>query len=281
MTIDNLFHGTTASTSARELAGTAQLTSQATTLATTLLNVLANNADQEQYVELFEASKSDAAAQEKLIDLCTTIVDEDVEWLNKISDEDIAGMLKSQQSKRSRCKSKEMTADNYKSMMTAAIAERILRMATGKTKGRGGNRSTTDIKTAEELEALKADQEALKREIRNVQSKKSIMKSKAGFSEDDEKWQVLLTIEEQLKSIRVGTTSKVVKVHTDETKEWLRELLAEVEPSTMKAAQLKELLTAIKDKAFPADEEEPVDNEHEVHNEEVTNEETPAEEAAQ
>ena len=157
-------------------------------------------------------------------------------------------MLKSQQSKRSRAKSKAMTMDNYKSMMAGAIAENLIRQATGKVKSAGGARrmsGSVDF-TAEQLEELRADQEKLKKELRNVQSKKSIMKSKADFSEDDDRWQALLVAEEQLKSIRVSTGhTQVVKV--DETKEKLAEVLADVDPSSLKAGDSKALLAQIKE----------------------------------
>lgn len=100
--------------------------------------------------------------------------------------------------------------------------------------------------SAEQLEALREDQERLKKEIRNIQSKKSIMKSKADFSEDDERWQALLVAEEQLKSVRVSTGgTKVVKV--DETKEKLAEMLSDLDPSHLKAADSKEMLARIKE----------------------------------
>ena len=98
---------------------------------------------------------------------------------------------------------------------------------------------------AEQLEELKEDQDRLKKEIRNVQSKKSIMKSKADFSEEDPRWQALLVAEEQLKSIRISTgRTQVVKV--DETKDALTETLADVDIEHLKAADSKELLAKIK-----------------------------------
>jgi hypothetical protein len=92
-------------------------------------------------------------------------------------------MLKSQQSKRSRAKSKAMTLDNYTTLLTAAIAEDIIREIYNKPKSAGGFHraaGTVDY-TIDQLQALHDDQEALRKEIRNVQSKKSIMKSKNPF----------------------------------------------------------------------------------------------------
>ena len=96
------------------------------------------------------------------------------------------------------------------------------------------------------LQLLKEDQERLKKEIRNVQSKKSIMKSKADFSEEDERWQALLVAEEQLKAIRVSTgRTQVVKV--DETKDALAEKFADVDLEHMNAKDSKVLLAQIKE----------------------------------
>lgn len=232
-------------TNARTLAGTAQLTTVANELVAECIKKLNDNL--EEYREDFEASKHDHNAMDallaKLIDYDTV----DVEFIKELDEATVDGMLKSQQSKRSRAKSKVMTLDNYKNMMAGAIAENLIRKATGKVKSAGGaRRMSGSIEfTAEQLEELKNDQDRLRKEIRNIQSKKSIMKSKADFSEDNERWQALLVAEEQLKAIRVSTCrTQVVKV--DETKEALAEKLADVDIEHLKAADSKELLAKIK-----------------------------------
>ena len=241
----NAVENTETTTNARSLAGTAQLTAVANELVAECIKKLNGNLD--EYREGFDASKHDHNAMDvllaKLIDFNTV----DVEFIKELEEATVDGMLKSQQSKRSRAKSKAMTLDNYKSMMAGAIAENLIRKATGKVKSAGGARrmpGSVDF-TAEQLEELKADQDRLKKEIRNVQSKKSIMKSKAGFSEEDPRWQALLVAEEQLKSIRVFTgRTQVVKV--DETKDALAEKLADVDIEHLKAGESKELLAQIR-----------------------------------
>lgn len=246
--INEMFNATEnneATSNARNLAGTAQLTSVANELVAQCIKTLNDNLD--EYREDFEASKHDHNAMDtllaKLIDFDTI----DVEFIKELDEATIDGMLKSQQSKRSRAKGKVMTMDNYKSMMSGAIAENLIRKATGKVKSAGGARrmsGSVDF-TAEQLEALQADQEQLKKELRNVQSKKSIMKSKADFSEEDERWQALLVAEEQLKSIRVSTgRTQVVKV--DETKEKLAEMLSEVDTDHMRTSDVKDMLAQVK-----------------------------------
>ena len=248
MPINEMFNATEnneATTNTRNLAGTAQLTAVANEYVASTIKVLNDNF--EQYREAFEASKNDHSAMDALLAQIIDFDAIDVEFIKELDETVVDGMLKSQQSKRSRAKSKVMTMDNYKSMMSGAIAENLIRKATGKVKSAGGARrlsGSVDF-SAEQLEALKEDQEQLKKEIRNVQSKKSIMKSKADFSEEDERWQALLVAEEQLKSVRVSTGgTKVVKV--DETKEKLAEMLNEVDTDHMKAADVKDMLAQVK-----------------------------------
>ena len=249
MTMNNLFaeSNNTVTTNGRGLAGTAQLTEIASHLTNDVIAQLNENID--EHMELFKASQREHSAMDTLIEEMVDFDTVDYDFIYQLDDKTVDGMLKSQQSKRSRCKSKAMTMDNYKSMMTAAIAEKIIRLATGKTKNAVGVRRGTGTVTFsdEELEALRVDQEQLKKELRNVQSKKSIMKSKADFSEEDERWQALLVAEEQLKSIRVSTRgTKVVEVDT--TKEKLEEAFEGIDIEnigSMKAADSKALLAKL------------------------------------
>lgn len=235
------------STSTRSLAGTAQLTSLASTLTATCLKAVeANIAD---FHELLTKSKSSHDAMDELIAKTIALDTVDVGFLKELDEETLNAMLKSQQSKRSRSKSKTMTMENYRTMMTAAIAENLIRTATGNVKNatstrrRAGQVGYTD----EQLAELAADQEKLRKEIRNIQSKKSIAKSKKDFDETSDTWQELLKAEEQLKSMRTngGGTTKTVIVDT--TKERLSELFAMVKDiNTMKPADAKKLLEEIK-----------------------------------
>lgn len=249
MTMNNLFaeSNNTVTTNGRGLAGTAQLTEIASHLTNDVIAQLNENID--EHMELFKASQREHSAMDTLIEEMVDFSTVDYNFIYQLDDKTVDGMLKSQQSKRSRCKSKAMTMDNYKSMMTAAIAEKIIRLATGKTKNAVGVRRGTGTVTFsdEELEALRVDQEQLKKELRNVQSKKSIMKSKADFSEDDERWQALLVAEEQLKSIRVSTRGARV-VEVDTTKEKLEEAFEGIDIEnigSMKAADSKALLAKL------------------------------------
>ena len=233
-------------TNARSLAGTAQLTSVANTLVADCMAKLSEQLD--DYKELFMESQKDHNAMDKLLALLIDFDSIDVEFISSLDEQTVDGMLKSQQSKRSRAKNKLMTMDNYKNMMAGAIAENLIRKATGKVKMVAGIRRVSGSLdfTEEELEQLKEDQERLKKEIRNIQSKKSIMKAKEDFTEEDERWKRLLEVEEQLKSLRVSTrATRVVKV--DETKEKLASAFADVDLEHIKAADSKALLAQIKE----------------------------------
>lgn len=245
----------------RGLSGTAQLTTTASNIAGEILQEM--NANIEMYADDIKASQVDNNAMDKLIEKVYPLVEVDVDFLKELDDDTIDGMLKSQQSKRSRCKSKAMTMDNYKALMTGAIAENLIRLATGKEKHSGGPRrmaGSVDY-TIEQLQELSEDQERLKKEIRNVQSKKSIMKSKADFDESDERYQALLKAEQQLKDMRV-TGSSIVEVDT--TKNALNDMLADVDISKLHAADAKELLAQIASLANNNNDESTADESEEV-----------------
>ena len=139
-----------------------------------------------------------------------------------------------------------MTLDNYITMLTGAVAENLLRIAANKPKsaGGGGARRRAVAYSEEELEAFKNNPEALSKAIRNVQSKKSIYKSKADFDPESERWQELLEVEAQLKALRDGQTVEVEKAV--KTTSQLEEMLATVDPKDLKAADAKDMLEHIK-----------------------------------
>lgn len=231
---------------ANQLAMTAQLTQQAYSIVNSILKAVEHDDDKKPLVQ---ASMTDHAAMDKLIAECINLDEVDISYLLKENEIILDNMIKSQQSKRSRAKSKVMTMENYTSMMTGAVAENLLRIVAGKPKGATGSvsRGNETTYTEEELQSLAADQEMLKKAIRNVQSKKSIAKSKAAFDETSDKWQQLLVAEEQLKSIRIegAVTNNQKAAVTTVSK--LDEMLASIEDiDKLKSADAKEVLNAIK-----------------------------------
>lgn len=257
MSINELFETKNGATTvnARNLPGTAELTNLASNLAGAILESM--EADIETYRPRIQQSSVDNNELDKLINELIPEYAEEAEFLKELDDSVVDGILKSQQSKRSRARSKTMTLDNYCTLLTAAIAETIIRETTGRSKsshGFGRQAGTVDY-TGAQLEMLAADQEALRKEIRNVQSKKSIMKSKADFNESDERWLSLLKAEQQLKDLRVSTERVV---HVDKTKDAISELLAGQDISKLKSAEAHELLEHIA--ALAAGNESTVDN---------------------
>lgn len=245
MSINELFGTNTETTSnARTLSGTVALTQVASAGASSAIRRM--EADIENYRDRIALSATDSAELDKLIDELKPLVDIESDDPLRFLDEDtVESMLKSQQSKRSRAKGKAMTLDNYKTLMTAAIAEDILRELYNKPKQAGGTKRRGSVEfTTEQLDALSADQVQLRKEIRNIQSKKSIMKSKADFDESSEAWQQLLTVESMLKGLRVGGRGSTV-VEVDTTKDALADVLDGVDIEHLKAADAKELLARI------------------------------------
>lgn len=227
-----------------QLGSTANLTRISTDIAREILKRA--EADAEKYQAKIVESQKSHDVMDQLINEIYDLTTVDIEFLKAESEEVIDRMIKSQQSKRSRAKSREMTLDNYITMLTGAVAENLLRIAANKPKtaGGGGARRKTVTYSEEELEAFKNDPEALRKALRNVQSKKSIYKSKADFDPKSERWQELLKTEEQLKAIRDGQTIEAEKA-IEKTNQ-LEEMLATVDLNDLKAADAKNMLENIK-----------------------------------
>ena len=210
--LNNLFTASTKETKGkRALSGTAEMTANAEVVVNNIFEELSNCYD--DYAETFEQSKTDANAMDALINQFTDdFSDVDVSFLEKYGDEELKAMLKSQQSKRSRSKSKEMTIDNYNAMMNAAVCELMIRKYTGNAKTRTAGRGSS-IYTDEYLNSLADDQHELRRELRNVQSKMCIFRKKhpEDHSEFDE-YQELMRVENKLKEMRVPIEGHRVKM---------------------------------------------------------------------
>lgn len=230
---------------AKGLEATARLTMIAANVASGILKGIEKNETDETKAAV-QASMQSHDAMDKLINDECDLAGVNVEFLKDLSDDELDRMIKSQQSKRSRSKSKVMTLENYKSMMIGAIAEGLLRIVTGKGKSSVGfsNRTSEVVFSETDLDRLSMDQEELRKAIRNIQSKKSIMKSKANYDESSDRWQQLLVAEEQLKSIRT-TSAPIVKI-VDEKSSKINELLADVDVEKLKAGDSKDLLATIK-----------------------------------
>ncbi|HZK25110.1 MAG TPA: hypothetical protein VFC74_06950 [Oscillospiraceae bacterium] len=225
----------------KSLEGTAQLTSIANTIAQELIKTISS--DVETHGEMFEKSKEDHNAMDDLVKALYDLSVVETEFLKELGEDVLNGMLKSQQSKRSRSKGKTMTIENYRNMMSGAIAELLLRDVLGKPKAATGYRRASGSLeySDEEIEMYRNDQDLLRRELRNVQSKKSIEKRKEDFSEESERWKQLIVAEDILKSMRVGGTSSRTVI-VDKTGEQLKAELGDRDVNDLKAAEAKALL---------------------------------------
>lgn len=231
-----------------QLSYTAKLTAQATKIADDILAVISENpAD---YEGMVLASQQSHDHMDDLINEIRPLKEEDVDYLHTLTTEEAEKMIRSQQSKRSRAKSKEMTMENYKTMMVGAIAENLLRWACGKPKAQGGGGVSTKsvVYTEEQLALLAENPEDLKKHIRNIQSKKSIMRSKQGFTEDKPEFKQLLAAEAQLKAVRDRTNDEVV-VKAQEAvakQEELEKQLENVDLESIGADEAVDLLDKLK-----------------------------------
>lgn len=236
------------STGAHMLNKTARLTQIAQDISNKVFKVVSTSGL--TYEGQVNASMKSHDAMDDLINELYDLGSVDVNFLKTVNDEELEKMIRSQQSKRSRAKSKTMTTENYLTMMTGAVAENLLRLVAGKPKSAGGGAVMGEIGySQEDIDKFEEFPEDLKKEIRNVQSKKSIMKSKADFDVQSPRYQQLLRAEQQLKAVR----DKVNGVATSEAKEALEvkkqaeEMLADVNPNDMSADDAKRLLEAMKE----------------------------------
>ena len=233
--------------SARSLAGTAQLTAVASEVASSIIKTVTDNIN--DYEELFKASNESHSALDQLIDRAYDLTAIDVSYLKALDNDTIDNMLKSQQSKRSRAKSAVMTLDNYRTMLIGAVCEKILRVTFAKPKQAMNRRFSSSLEFTEaELAEFAADQNLLRKELRNIQSRKSIMKAKDGFSEEDPMWADLLRAEGKLKELRTP-------IAPDTTKTQLVTLLKGVDVASLKGADAKALLEKAVGIVSPATEE--------------------------
>lgn len=192
----------------RGIPGAAILKSYATQLATGIMSKIptASENGDEEFLNLVKESQSSVQALDTLVkqECGEALVHEDVK---NFGEEEVAKLLKSNQSNRSRRKNMPMTQPNYMEYLTAACAEWILRESCGITKNAnpfGGGRQALVIND-ETLAQLAEDQDALGRAIRNQQSKKSTYKAKhqdrEGWEQDADYIEILETLE-KLKAIR-------------------------------------------------------------------------------
>ena len=191
----------------RGLPGTVIVKTLATNMATKIMAKIPEADD--DFLQRVKASQTSTAALDELVkDECgEELYNDEVATFDQ---DEVKKLLKSNQSNRSRRKSMPMTQSNYVEMLTAAVAEWIVRESCHvqkSTTGIGRGRHAIEFDETS-LKDLENDQEELGRVIRNVQSKKSSYKARHKDNPDyeqDEEWLKLLEQEKTLKALRRTT----------------------------------------------------------------------------
>lgn len=224
-------------TGLRRLDCTAALVQYSDEKARNLLNTVNGN---KEFEDLLKQSFSDSSAQDKLIaDVLGSLSTESV---SEADEPQLKKLLASQQSKRSRAKGKDMTVANYLAMMSAAIAETIIRTTLGQPRGTAGQTGTAlVVLTDEELQAYSKDLDLTNRKIRSLQSWCSTHKH---LGVDGPEYAIVRGNIAALQALRPASTSiKVVKEDPRITE--IRSKLSNVDISKLKAAEKDALVESI------------------------------------
>lgn len=187
----------------RSITGAAMLKTYAMGLASEIMTKIPT-ADAD-FIEQIRVSQTDTTALDNLVQQECGAKLNNID-VSAFGEEEAAKLLKSNQSNRSRRKAMPMTQSNYVEMLTAAIAEWVIRESCGITKHAGsfGTGRQAMVINEATVEQLANDQEALGRAIRNIQSKKSTYKGKHLDTDyaNDAEWLELCEQEAMLKAVR-------------------------------------------------------------------------------
>lgn len=238
------------SSGANKLDVTATLTNVSNNLATVVFEKIMERLDakEEGFEQRIVLSQKDNDALDTLIAECANLSVTKIDFLKEATEDVLERALKSQQSKRSRTKSKNMSKDNYKTLISAAIAEHLIRLGLDKPKGAnvGASAGSSTI-SDKEIEKLRGDVAAINKAIRNVQSRKSIAKSKLDFDETSERYQSILAQEIQLKQLRDEANGIVDTAGAEaiEKQEKLKELVMNISSKDLKIGDARALIDNI------------------------------------
>lgn len=233
---------------ARQLELTAQLTQDATTLAEKVMSQL-NDMQGDDGNDLILESFKDYVVLNDMIAKLGVTNGYDYSWLAAVDETEAIKMLKSQQSKKSRARNNELTYTVYKTYLTGAIAELLIRVGCNITKSTSGATGAKLMELTEEtMEMYRNDQVLLAKAIRNIQSKKSIAKKK-GIAEDSEEFMDIISYEESLKALRVsgGTAVDPTTKIKAEKADQIEKMLSELDTESMKKGELASAIASIKE----------------------------------
>lgn len=180
---------------------TAVLTRMSNEYALQVLDAIADNED--EYRELVEESRTNSNLLADIIEKSKVLEGESFDEY-ELDNEEAIKIMKSQQSKRSRLKSKGTeTFEGYKTYLSAFIGETIIRTIADIKRASSGPRGRFSYEpyTEEELIEFKENQHRLASALRNLQSRKCILK-KEDSEEAAAKIEQLIIKEDQLKQHR-------------------------------------------------------------------------------
>lgn len=191
-----------------------------------------------EHAELAQKVISDAMTGDllQLIDLTigAEAIKSEADVLNGCSDEELAKLLESRRSDRSKAKKKGPATSMVvcKTYISAFIAELLVRQKLGKDYQSAGSSRAAEYDPAE----LAKDQEALVRKIKSLQSKQCRLKKLADVDPGaKEQYDQVVAEIARLNELRVGktrvTTQKIV-IKADELTA-VREMLKTIDPTTL------------------------------------------------
>lgn len=228
----------------RKLDLTPQLQSVSNSRATELMRAVGTN---EELIELANLAL-DRAEKSDVFNLINAVFDDatqtmDAEFMTGADEDQLSRLLESRRSDMSKAKTKgpRSSIQVCQTFISSAYAELLVRKILGKPYQAVSNATTLDY------DSLAADQDALNKKIRSLQSKQSNLRKTAGFVEADKValTEVMAEID-RLKSLRINagnvSASQVIK---SVDAELLRAALAKVDANDLDAeqqAKLEELM---------------------------------------
>jgi hypothetical protein len=183
----------------------------------------------------------------KAIELIKSVYDEEnileaSKMLSGATEDQLSRLLESRRSDRSKTKSKGLrkSVQNAQTFLSAMYAELVVRQA--------WNKPYNPVSAEVDFEGLEADQDALNKKIKSLQSKKSRLSKTAEFvPEDAEMLEEVLEEIDRLVSLRVGTpkvSGKTIIKSTDV--DTIREALKKLDTSGMDKAEVDKIEAMMK-----------------------------------
>lgn len=212
----SLFQTVASSTAGRSIPGAIELQQFSQTIANEIFASISKSTDAELIASIQPILASgDYANTCELIGKFyddATIADK-TSFLKSCSSTELDRLLESRRSDRSKAR-KAGLAQNFPRFLADVIAEKAIRLTSGKQYNQSGAGTT-----AIDVEALAADQVALNKKIRSLQSRISVLRSKLQYAPADHPGHAeIARLQEQVRELqahRVSTTSHKTVAVTD------------------------------------------------------------------